>query len=223
VQYHLDATTPPLTSSPFDFDARRTRNQLIINGELPLVRRLERNAYRTALVAYQRQRRTLQAAEDQVLLEVRSLVRQLRVQAENYRIQQRAVLVAYSQRDNSLEVLRAPTPPGQSTAATAASLTQQLLNGQQRVPRNENALYQFYINYLINRLQLFRDLELMPLDPRGVWIDEHASLSCDGPRPGPAGGAEDRVQPEREPDGKPQRLPEQLGPPRPVEPAAPPR
>jgi outer membrane protein TolC len=204
VQYHLDATTPPLTGNPFAFSTTRTRNQLIFNTELPLVRRLERNQYRTALIAYQRQRRALQAAEDQVLLEVRSEVRQLRVQAENYKIQQRAVLVAYSQRDNSLEVLRAPTQPGQSTAATAASLTQQLLTAQSRVPRNENLLYQFYVNYLIARLQLFRDLDLMPLDPRGVWIDENAARDCD-PTCRPAPAAEDRTQPER---GQPERLPQ---------------
>ena len=42
---------------------------------------------------------------------------ELRVLAENYKIQQRAVPVAYSQRDNSLEQLRIPNPPGQGTSA----------------------------------------------------------------------------------------------------------
>ncbi len=150
-----------------------------MNTELPLTRRLERNEYRTALIAYQRQRRLLQAAEDQVLLEVRSELRALRVQAANYKIQQRAVPVAYSQRDNALEVLRVPNPPGQaSSAGNAAALTQQLLGAQSTVLQNEDRLYQFYINYLVNRLLLFRDMELMPLDPRGVWIDE-PTCDCD--------------------------------------------
>src|SRR5205823_8908913 len=121
VAYHLDSTTPAGEAKPFDFDAHHTRHQLILNGELPLVRRLERNNYRTALIAYQRQRRSLQFAEDEVLLEVRNQLRQLRVQAENYKIQQRAIQVAYSQRDNSIETLRAPSQPGQSTVAAAAS------------------------------------------------------------------------------------------------------
>jgi hypothetical protein len=43
---------------------------LIINGELPLVRRVERNNYRTSLIGYQRQRRLLQANEDFVLNDV---------------------------------------------------------------------------------------------------------------------------------------------------------
>jgi hypothetical protein len=214
VQYHLDTATPPLTNRPFDFRGDLTRSRLTFNGELPLIRRAERNAYRTALIEYQRARRRLQAAEDQVLLEVRSQVRELRVLGEDYKIQQRAVPVAYSQRDNSLEQLRIPNPPGSaSSAGNAAALTQQLLSAQTIVVNNENGLYQFFVGYLQARMQLFRDLDLMPLDPRGVWIDEHAVRDCGGPcdpsrvAPGPTIGPE----PERE---RPERLP----PPQPVEP-----
>src|SRR5205085_10265663 len=93
VSYNLDGATPPLTGNPFDFSARRTRQTLSLNTELPLTRRLERNNYRTALIAYQRQRRVLQSSEDEVLFEVRSSLRQLRVLSETYRIQQRALQV----------------------------------------------------------------------------------------------------------------------------------
>jgi outer membrane protein TolC len=180
VQYHLDTANDPLGSNPFGFQTGRTRQLLSLQTELPLTRRLERNEYRTALIAYERRRRQLQAAEDQVLLDVRTGLRALRVQAANYKIQQRAVPVAYSQRDNALETLRVPNPPGTaSSAGNAAALTQQLLSAQQTVLQNENALYQFYLTYLINRLQLYRDMELMPLDPRGVWIDEHTTRDCD--------------------------------------------
>lgn len=202
VSYHVDSSTPAGGAQPFVFDAHHMRNQLVINGELPLVRRLERNAYRLTLIAYQRQRRQLQLAEDVVLLEVRNQLRQLRVQAENYKIQQRAIQVAYSQRDNSIETLRAPNPPGQgSNAGTAAALTTQLLSAQRSVPSTETQLYTFYVNFLIARMQLFRELELMPLDNRGVWTDEHTS---------------DRTSPVREPVSgpdvlrgqQPERLPE---------------
>lgn len=180
VQYHLDTGNDPLGSNPLGFQTGRTRQFLSLNTELPLTRQLERNNFRTALIAYQRQRRLLQASEDQVVLEARTGLRALRVQAENYKIQQRAVPVAYSQRDNALETLRVPNPPGQtSSAGNAAALTQQLLGAQSTVLQNENLLYQFYINYLITRLQLYRDLELMPIDPRGVWIDEHTARDCE--------------------------------------------
>ena len=35
-----------------------------------------------------------------------------------------------------------------------------------------------WINYLDVRLQLYRDLELMPLDARGVWIDQIRECDC---------------------------------------------
>ena len=46
-----------------------------INAELPLVRRSERNLYRATLIGYQRQRRTLQAFEDNIANDVRADVR----------------------------------------------------------------------------------------------------------------------------------------------------
>ena len=135
-----------------------------------------------------------------MLLEARTDLRALRVQAQNYKIQQRAVPVAYSQRDNALETLRVPNPPGQaSSAGNAAALTQQLLGAQSTVLQNENQLYQFYLNYLVARLQLYRDLDLMPLDPRGVWIDEHATRDCDACLP---------VADNRPPANERERLPE---------------
>jgi len=211
VRYHLDTSTPPLTARPFDFRGDLTRSQLFLNGELPIVRLAERNGYRAAQIAYQRARRSFQAAEDEVLLEARSQVRELRVLGENYKIQQRALPVAYSQRDNSLEQLRIPNPPGSaSSAGNAAALTQQLLSAQNIVVNTENLTYQFYVGYLTARLQLFRDLELMPLDPRGVWIDEHAVRDCAGTcdparvTPGAADGPlPERQQPERLPAPKP--------------------
>lgn len=202
-QYHLETSNPALSTNPVGFSTPRTRQFLALNTELPLTRRIERNEYRTALVAFQRQRRLLQAAEDQVLLETRSELRALRVQAANYKIQQRAVPVAYFQRDNALETLRVPNPPGTtSSAGNAAALTQQLLGAQQTVVLNEDRLYQFYISCLVNRLLLYRDLEIMPLDPRGVWIDEHTTRDCDacnGTAAGPpASDAERLAEPRTE-------------------------
>ena len=165
---------------------------------MPLVRRAERNEYRTALIAYQRARRNLQATEDFILNDVRVDLRNLRVLAENYRIQQRAVEVAYDQVENSLDVLQAPPIPeaarpgrsgraaaqSQQQAANAASLTNQLLNAQNSLLAAQNGLYTVWVNYLVARMTLYRDLERLPLDPRGVWIDE-PGLSPRRPRSPP--------------------------------------
>jgi hypothetical protein len=163
-----------------DFQASRGRHQLIMNLEAPLVRKQERNNYRAALIAFQRQRRAMMSFEDQTVFDVRSEIRQLRVLARTYRIQQRLVEIAYRQVENSLDVFTQPPAPGQAAtnAAAQAALTNQLLGAFQRLPQTQNQVFTLWVNYLTTRLQLYRDLELMPLDFRGVWIDDVAKRCC---------------------------------------------
>ncbi|HXG12198.1 MAG TPA: TolC family protein, partial [Gemmataceae bacterium] len=204
VRYHWEAFSPFGEAKPLAIGGSRQQHQLFFNAELPLVRKSERNVYRAALISYQRQRREVMAAEDAVLVAVREEIRQLRVLAENYRIQKRLVELAYLQVENAEDTFRAPPEPVAQQritgAATAAALTQQLLNAQASLLRAQNQTYQIWINYLTTRLFLYRDLELMPLDPRGVWIDESANLPRDaGPngcpsaiqQPAPPGSSAD--------------------------------
>jgi outer membrane protein TolC len=189
VEYRLDSMTPAGLARPFDFAASRTTSQLFLSGELPLIRLPERNNYRSCLIAFQRQRRALMESEDLVVSNVRSLLRQLHVLAENYKIQQRQVELAYETVESSLDTFRAPPPaPAQagqvisttSAAVNAASLTQQLLSAQRSLPTAQNELLTVWIGYLSTRILLYRDLELMQVDPRGLWIDEFDSCNCSG-------------------------------------------
>jgi hypothetical protein len=217
VRYHLGENTPLGAARPFALGGSRYDNRLILDYELPLVRQAEQNNYRASLIAFQRQRRATMEAEDLAVQTIRGEIRQLRVLAENYRIQQRQVELAYLTVENSLDTLRAPPGAGaqQSTAAQAAALTTQLLNAQSRLPTAQNALLTVWINYLNSRLQLYRDLELMPLDARGVWIDDPESLGCDPPTAcSPAEGTRRGTTPGSA-NGQP---PERLPPPRVAEP-----
>ncbi len=174
LRYHVDVASPALLARPLDFEGTRAQHELSLNTELPLVRRLERNRYRAALIAFQRQRRALMAQEDNVLLQIRQTVRRLRQLHQDYALRQRTVLLTYLQVNQSREVLVAPPEPGvQRDAATAAAaLTQQLLGALRSLPTAENALFDTWTTYLTTRMVLFRDLEMMNLDERGVWIDE---------------------------------------------------
>jgi outer membrane protein TolC len=160
-----------------NFDGNNTRHQIIFNTELPLVRRIERNEYRASLIAYQRERRNLQAVQDTIMLQVRSRVRRLQQLEETYKIQQRALLLIYSQVSQSREQLQAPPEPGvaRDTAAAAGTATLQLLQAQRSVPQAQTSLYTTWISYQITRMELYRDLELMQIDSRGVWIDDYSS------------------------------------------------
>jgi len=206
VRYDLFSTTPPGGNDIFGFSADRSRHQLTFNAQLPLVRRAERNNYRASLIAYQRQRRTLMAFEDNIANDVRVDLRQLRTTDQLYRIQQRVVELGYSQVDNAQALLLEPPVPGQQTSAgNAAALTQQLLDSQNRLLTGQNQLYRLYVDYLSGRLALYLDLELMQIDERGVWTDEFNNRPDSPSRPLP------------EPGGEPN---ERLHPPTPLGPAA---
>src|SRR5262249_50276914 len=147
------------------------------------VRVAERNAYRIALINYQRARRALMSLEDGVAAQVRFDVRQLHLFAENYKIQQKILESLYSQVENALEVIVAPVDPQQLNAsgtagqANAAALTQQYLTALGNLNNAQSRMYQVWLSYLATRMQLYLDLERLPLDPRGVWIDESGNLS----------------------------------------------
>lgn len=215
VQYHLDSSTPPGLAQPLLFSSSRTRHQLLLNGELPLVRVAERNEYRAALINFQRARRNLQRAEDQVLFDTRSEIRQLRQQEELYRIQQRQVELGYMTVENSLDTFRqppavvAPGQPGADVQTRAAALTSQLIGAQNQLYGAQFAMTTIWITYLNTRLQLYRDMELMPLDFRGVWTDDVATCECpDGANRQPGPGAGESPGERGAPGARPERLPE---------------
>jgi tetratricopeptide (TPR) repeat protein len=178
IEYHLASSSPLLAAKPLDIGGSGNAHRLTLNTTLPLVRVTERNNYRSALIGYQRLRRSLQQAEDITVQAVYNEIYQLRNFANQYRLQQRQLELAYLTIENALESLEAPPAPGRTAADGPAALTQQLLQAQSSLPQAQNALLQLWINYLNARLQLYRDLELMPLDARGVWIDEIRDCDC---------------------------------------------
>jgi hypothetical protein len=219
VRYNLTSTTPAGLAKPFAFSASRTTHELVLDGQLPLVRLAERNEYRAALINYQRARRILQRAEDQVMNDTRLEIRQLRQQADLYKIQQRQVELAYMTVENALDTYRAPPEvvpagaAGPDTATRAAALATQLINAQTSLYTAQFQMTTIWITYLNTRLQLYRDMELMPLDFRGVWTDDVATCECpDGrdrqPGAGPGKSDGQRCPPAGAQGARPERLPE---------------
>lgn len=175
VQYDLTATTPLGGNNGSALAQTRTQNTVTVRAEPPFVRRAERNNYRATLIAYQRQRRNLQAFEDNIITDSRQDLRSLRQLAETYNLQQRAVELAYAQVDNARSTFVAPPDPAaRESAGNVAALTQQLLEAQSNLLQAQNDLYTTWVTYLTTRMELYLDLELLPLDARGLWTDEFA-------------------------------------------------
>jgi hypothetical protein len=186
VQYQLNAAVTVGGGQAGNIGPTDTAHQLLLNTQPPLVRITQRDNYRAAQIAYQRSRRALQEAEDLAVEAVDNELTNLRQFAEQYKIQQRQLELAYKTIDSSLESLSAPTapqlPPGLPARGAVdgpAGLTTQLLSSQRTLPTTQTALLTIWINFLDQRLQLYRDLELMPLDARGVWIDKIKECECD--------------------------------------------
>jgi hypothetical protein len=173
VEYDLNTSSPTGQNRPFGLGGSRTLHQVRMRIEPPFVRRAERNLYRAALVAYQRQRRNLMAFEDNIVTDTRTDLRLLRQLEQTFMVQQRAVELAYVQVDNARGTLLAPPDPrAADPSASAASQTEQLLQVQAALVRAQNDLYTTWVRYLNARMNLYLDLELVPLDSRGIWSDE---------------------------------------------------
>jgi hypothetical protein len=192
VQYDINAATSANGSQPFQFRPSNTLNQLRLRLEPPFVRRAERNAYRASLITYQRQRRTLQAFEDNIVTDSRTDLRTVRQLYQVYLVQQRAVELAYSQVDNAQSTFLAPPDPkAPDTAGAVAALTQQLLEAQAALVSAQNDLYTAWINYHTARMELYLDLELLSPDERGNWTDDNRNQ----PGSNPAGPQPERLPP----------------------------
>jgi hypothetical protein len=111
VQYDLATNSPLGRGQTLNLGGSRTLNQVRLRIEPPFVRREERNNYRAALVAYQRQRRNLMAFEDNIATDVRTDLRAVRQLDQTFGVQQRAVELAYQQVDNARGTLLAPPDP----------------------------------------------------------------------------------------------------------------
>jgi hypothetical protein len=203
VEYDLSTNSPPGGSRPLALGGSRLLQQVRLRIEPPFVRRAERNQYRAALIAYQRQRRTLIAYEDNVVTDVRTDLRALRQLAQTFLVQQRAVELAYAQVDNARLTINAPPDPRADASAGAAAQTEQLLNVQAALVRAQNDLYTSWVRYLTARMTLYLDLELLPLDPRGIWSDVAPAATPPATTPPAAPGPANPALPERLPQPEP--------------------
>lgn len=131
-----------------------------LEADLPLDRKAERNAYREALIALERQQRTYQNDVDEVKLEVRDAYRRLREEAESYRTQQKALELAQIRVSVSPILWEA----GRMNARDYLESQDDLLQAQNNVT---SAL----VSHAIAKLNFFRDIGILQVKPDGMWIE----------------------------------------------------
>lgn len=149
--------------NPLDFRLDDSDFNVGVQFDTPLDRIAERNAYRAALIDYQRSRRDFIAAEDAVRIDVRTAWRQLAVLEQNFETTRQAVRIAAVQFDNAVERQFGPGGGGSQF---------DLLQALGNLLGSSNDLISTYVNYERARVAIHRDMGVMIVGPEGLWRDE---------------------------------------------------
>jgi hypothetical protein len=159
-----------LTTRSSTFGANNTTGSLQARLEFdaPLTRLAERNAYREALITYQRARRDYYAFEDEVQRSLRGLLRTIRLSQLDFEIARGSVAVAILRVDFARRELEKP-----ATSATRGGIagTRELVESLDELLAQQNSFAGAWVEYESQRMQLDLDLGTMQLDDRGMWID----------------------------------------------------
>ena len=152
--------TPSSHNRPFSFTFDESDSRLRLSFDAPLNRFRERNNFRFALINYNRQLRSLIQQEDQIKLAIRNDLRDLQLDRNQYEIAVASAALA-AERVNST---RLRFDQGNGTA-------RDFLEAQQAYTESLNAVAREHIGYLVDRMQLFLDLEQLQVDELGYWQD----------------------------------------------------
>ena len=166
-------TTEPGSLNPFDFSSQASLYSMAVQFDGPLNRVAARNIYRASLIDYQRSRRLLMRAEDDVRRAIRRNLRQLRNDRLGFSIARLTLLAAARQLDGARQSLLLTERGTDSTTSTL-----NILNALSGLLQARNALIGQYVSYETNRLQLLLDLEALQLDDRGLPIHETTALDA---------------------------------------------
>lgn len=152
----------------FDLDDYRASLGLGIN--LPFDRLRERTLYRSSLIEFERQIRTLGLAIDSVRTDIRQSLRTLDQAQQTYLIQQRSVEVA----DRRLEAQNLLLEAGRAEM-------RDLLEAEAAQLQARNALTQALIDYHVARYGLLRNMGILEVDEEGIWIRTILSQAPESP------------------------------------------
>jgi outer membrane protein TolC len=147
---------PPTQAARIQFHEGTYTAGLMAN--LPLDRKLERNVYVRALIAYNQQKRNLEEQVENVQLEVRQSYRDLAQSAETYRIQQ----MGYELAVKKLEAQKVSLKYGRSTARDLTETEDDRVTARIAVTGS-------LVNHTITKLNFFRDIGVLQVKPDGMW------------------------------------------------------
>jgi outer membrane protein TolC len=143
------------------FNLDDVRTTLRLSLDLPIDRLSERNAYRSSLIRFESQLRSLSKTLDDLRSLIDRSLRELDRLKENYRIQTNAVLLAEVQVNGALLSIE-----------SGKAIFRDLEEAQDDLIQAQNAQTTALVDYLEARLDLLLDLGILDSDADHFWLTE---------------------------------------------------
>ncbi|MEM7475102.1 MAG: TolC family protein [Planctomycetota bacterium] len=154
--------TDPTTNQPFNFSFDDSTTQLGVTFDAPLNRFAQRNTFRASLITYQRALRNLMQLEDNIKFSVRNDLRNLALDREQYLIAVASAALAFE---------RVVSTSLEFRLGTSGVSARDFLEAQTAYTNALSSVASRHIDYILDRTQLFLDLELLTVDETGFWQD----------------------------------------------------
>ncbi|MBX3439588.1 MAG: TolC family protein [Planctomycetaceae bacterium] len=181
VEGAINTPGPIGNTDVFEFRGDLSDLRVGVGFDSPLDLNRERNIYRAALVDYQRARRDYMLLEDTVKAQVREAWRQLQVLRRNLETSRVSTRIAAAQFDSAVADAYAPPRPGQQPSASTAGLSgRNIQDALEAVLNAQNSMIGFWVSYEQNRLNIYRDMDIMEIGPDNVWNDPFYRKQCGG-------------------------------------------
>lgn len=163
LDFSASLNSDSLEGRPLSFRSASTPWSAGLSFDLPIDQLPERNSYRSALIAYEADRRDFERFGDQIRADLRDALRQARTSSLSYEIQVDA------ERTNVARVESANL-----NYQAGRSDTQDVLRAQESLLAAQNATTRALIDLALTRLDLFSQLEVLLVTEDGVEVDEEA-------------------------------------------------
>lgn len=165
--------TKPVGDHPLDFRGAASTFQVGLQMTAPLDQVQVRNLYRSSVITYQQARRAYMLLEDQVKYDVRTSWRQLKMNRQNFELTRKSLRQAALQFDINVANNLNPKQnvAGQAGTTNLGQTGINLINALNALLQAQNNLILIWASYERNRINIYRDMDIMQIDERGLWID----------------------------------------------------
>jgi len=149
--------------NPFKFAWDKVEWQVGLGIDLPLNRVPERNVYRQSMIALSAEKRADSLLRDNITLSIRGSLRNVEAAANNYRNRELQLQLS----DERVKSTKLLLEAGRVQA-------RDYLDAQADLNQAKNSLISALITYVVDRLGLLRDLEMLEVGETGLSLDFEA-------------------------------------------------